>query len=151
MMKVILLKDIEKIGKKYEVKTVKAGYARNFLIPQGLARIADEKTLAWAEKQRELANKKAEEELKKIGALASEMDGLEVEIPVKLGEKEQLFEKVTASRIAARLKEMGYNIKKNQIEIPPQEIKELGEFEVKIKFKHNLESQIKIIVVEEKQ
>ncbi len=148
-MKVILLKDVEKIGKKYEVKTVKAGYARNFLIPQGLARIADEKTLAWVEKQRELAEKKAEEELEKVGSLASEMDELEVEIPVKLGEKEQLFEKVTAPKIAARLKELGYEIKKNQIELP-QEITELGEFEVKIKFEHNLETQIKVIVVEEK-
>lgn len=148
-MKIILLKDIEKVGKKYEVKIVKAGYARNFLIPQGLAKIADEKTLAWAYKQRELAEKKAEEELEKVGNLASELDGLEVEIPVKLGEKEQLFEKVTAPKIAARLKELGYEIKKNQIELP-QEITELGEFEVKIKFEHNLETQIKVIVVEEK-
>jgi len=148
-MKVILLKDVEKVGKKYEVKTVKAGYARNFLIPQGLAKIADEKTLAWAEKQRELAEKKAEEELAKVGNLASELDGLEVEIPVKLGEKEQLYEKVTAPKITARLKEMGYHIKKSQIELP-QEITELGEFEVKIKFEHNLETQIKVIVVEEK-
>ena len=148
-MKIILLKDVEKIGKKYEVKTVKAGYARNFLIPQGLAKIADERTLAWAHKQRELAEKKAEEELEKVGSLASEMDELEVEIPVKLGEKEQLFEKVSCQKIVTRLKELGYEIKKSQIELP-QEITELGEFEVKIKFEHNLETQIKVIVVEEK-
>ena len=149
-MKVILLKDVEKIGRKYEVKIVKAGYARNFLIPQGLAKIADEKTLAWVEKQREVAEKKAEEELEKVGSLASKMDELEVEIPVKLGEKEQLFEKVTAQKIAAHLKELGYEIKKSQIELA-QEITELGEFEVKIKFEHNLETQIKVIVVEEKK
>ncbi len=149
-MKVILLKDVEKIGRKYEVKTVKAGYARNFLIPQGLAKIADEKTLAWVEKQREVAEKKAEEELEKVGSLASKMDELEVEIPVKLGEKEQLFEKVTAQKIATHLKGLGYEIKKSQIELA-QEITELGEFEVKIKFEHNLETQIKVIVVEEKK
>lgn len=149
-MKIILLKDVEKIGKKYEIKAVKAGYARNFLIPRGLAKIADEKILAWALKQRELTEKKAEKELEKVGNLASEMDGLEVEIPVKLGEKEQLYEKVTAPKIAARLKELGYGIKKSQIEFP-QEITELGEFEVKIKFEHNLETQIKVIVVEEKK
>lgn len=148
-MKVILLKDIEKLGKKYEVREVKAGYARNFLIPQGLAKIADEEVLEWVRKQQELAKKKAEEALKKTGDLASEMDGLEVEIPVKVGEKGQLFEKVTEQRIAGRLKEMGYDIKKSQIEVT-EELGELGEFEAKIKFEHNLETQIKIIVVEEK-
>ncbi|MBZ9573048.1 50S ribosomal protein L9 [Patescibacteria group bacterium] len=149
-MKVILLKDVEKLGKKYEIKTVKAGYARNFLIPRGLAKIADEKILEWAKKQRELEEKKAEEELKKIGDLVSEIDGLEVEIPVKVGEKEQLFEKVTEQKIAVKLKELGYDIKKDQIEMS-QEIKELGEFEMKIRFEHNLEAQIKVIVVEEKE
>ncbi len=148
-MKVILLKDIEKLGKKYEVKEVSDGYARNYLIPQELVKIADQKSLEWAKKQQELRESTAEEELKKIGQMASEMDGLEVEISVKLGEKEQLFEKITTQKIAGALKELGYDIKKTQIEIP-QEIEELGEFEAKIKFEHNLETQIKIIVSEEK-
>lgn len=144
-----MLKDIEKIGKKYQVKEIKAGYARNFLIPQGLAKIADEETLAWAEKQKEAMEKKAEEDLKKIGDLASQMDGLEVEIPVKVGEKEQTFEQVSEQRILKRLKEMGYGLKKSQIELA-KPIKELGEFPVKIKFTHNLEAEIKVIVVAEK-
>jgi len=149
-MKVILLKDIEGLGKKYEIKEVADGYARNFLIPRKLAKIANEEVLEWAKKQQELEAQKAEEELKKIGDLASEMDGLEVEIPVKLGEKGQLFEKITPQKIASALREMGYEIKKTQIEIP-QEIKEVGEFEVKVKFEHNLEAQIKLIVVEEQK
>ena len=148
-MKVILLKDIEKLGKKYEIKKVNDGYARNYLIPQELVKIADQKSLEWIKKQQESQEKEAEEELKKIGQMASGMDGLEVEIPVKLGEKGQLFEKITTQKIVSALKELGYDIKKTQIEIP-QEIEELGEFEVKIKFEHNLETQIKIIVSEEK-
>ncbi len=147
-MRVVLLKDIEGVGKKYQVKEVADGYARNYLIPQGLAKIADEETMEWARRQEELKEQKAEEELKKIGELASKMDGLEVEIPVKVGEKGQLFEKVTAQKIASALKEMGYEVKKTQIELP-QEIKEVGEFEAKIKFEHNLEAQIKVIVMEE--
>lgn len=147
-MKVVLLKDVENLGKKYEIKEVADGYARNFLIPRKLAKIADEETLKWAQKQQELAAQKAEEELKKVGELASQMDGLEVEIPIKVGEKGQLFEKITPQKIASALKEMGYEIKKSQIEIS-QEIEEPGEFEAKIKFEHNLEAQIKIIVSEE--
>lgn len=148
-MKVVLLRDIEKLGKKYEIKEVADGYARNYLIPHGIAKIATEETLEWAKKQQELQEKKATEELKKVGNLVSEMDELEVEIPVKIGEKGQFFEEVTVQRVAAKLKEMGYDIKKNQIEIP-EEIKELGEFDAKIKFEHNLEAKIKIIVFEEK-
>jgi len=148
-MRVILLKDIEKLGKKYEIKEVSDGYARNYLIPKGLAKIASEENIKVLEQQRKLQEEKAGENLAEVGKLASEMDGLEVEIPIKVGEKGQFFEKITPQKIASKLKEMGYDIKKDQIEIP-QEIKELGEFDVKIKFEHNLESQIKVIVVEEK-
>jgi large subunit ribosomal protein L9 len=148
-MRVILLKDIEKLGKKYEVIEVANGYARNYLIPRGLAKIADKESIEWAKTQQEIEQKRAEEELAKIGELVSQIDGLEIEIPVKIGEKGQLFEKISSQKIAKKLKEEGFDIKKDQIEIP-EEIKELGEFEVKIKFEHNLEAEIKLIVTEEK-
>ena len=147
-MKIILLKDVEKLGKKYEVKEVAAGFARNYLIPQGLAKIADEKTLKWAKIKLEEGIKKAEEELEEIGKLASQIDGLEVETKVKIGDQGQLFEKITAQKVSKTLKEMGYNIDKSQIEM--SSIEELGEFPIKIKFDHNLEAEIKLIVVEEK-
>jgi len=147
-MKVILLKDIEKLGKKYEIKEVAAGFARNYLIPRRLAKIADEKAIEWAKRKMEEKIKKAEEELKKIGDLASQIDGLEVETKVKVGDKGQFFEKVTPQKISKTLKEMGYNIDKSQIELA-QSIGELGEFPVKIKFDHNLEAEIKVIVTEE--
>ncbi len=147
-MRVVLLQDVEKIGKKYEVKEVADGYARNHLIPQGLAKPATDEALKWAKEQQDEKEKQAEEELEKAGSLASSMDGLEVEIKVKVGDKGQLFENINAQKIAARLKEMGYDIKKNQIFLA-QDIEDLGEYEAKIRFEHNLEVQIKIIVVEE--
>ena len=146
-MKIILLKDIENIGKKYEVKEIKDGYARNFLLPQNLVKIADEKNLEWLKNQLELEKKKSEEELVEISKLASKIDGLEVEIPVKVGDKGQLFEKITPQKIAVCLKELGYNISKNNI--ATEDITELGEFPVKIKFDHNLEAEIKLIVIEQ--
>jgi len=143
------LQDIENLGKKYEIKEVKDGYARNFLIPKGLAKPATEEALKWLETQKEAEAKKAEEELKMVQERATAIDGLEVIIPVKIGEDGQLFESITSQKISEKLKELGFEIRKTQIDLL-EPIKELGEFPVKIKFEHNLEAEIRVIVIEEK-
>ncbi|MBM3257920.1 MAG: 50S ribosomal protein L9 [Candidatus Nealsonbacteria bacterium] len=144
-MKVILLKDVEKVGKQFEVKEVKEGYARNFLISKGLAKPATDEALKWLEVQKEIREKKAEDELKKAQELASKMDDMELNMPVKVGEEDQLFESINSQKISDKLKEMGFEIKKTQIELA-EPIKELGEFPIKIKLEHNLEVEIRIIV-----
>jgi large subunit ribosomal protein L9 len=144
-MKVILLEDIPKIGKKYEIKGVADGYARNFLFPNNLAKQATEQALKWLKTQKEIAEKKAEEALKKTQEQASKMEGLEVEIMVRVGDEGQLFESITGQKIADKLKEMGYEIKKSQIELD-RPIKETGEFPLKIRFEYNLEIEIRVIV-----
>lgn len=148
-MRVILLQNIEKLGKKYEIKEVKDGYARNFLIPKGLAKPVTKEALKWRDLQKEIEEKKAEEELKHFQKIASAIDGQEIIIPVKIGEKDQLFESITNQKIAEKLKELGFEVKRNQIDLS-KPIKELGEFPIKIKFEHNLEAEIKVIVVEER-
>jgi len=148
-MKVVLLEDIEKIGKKFEVKEIKDGYARNFLLPKGLVKIATEEVLEWANLQKESLEHKAEESLKEIQEVASKMEGLEVTISTKVGEKEELYEKITQQKVADKIKEMDFKIKKEQV-IMENPIEEIGEFPVKIKFDHNLEAEITVIVVEEK-
>ena len=148
-MKVILLQDVDKLGKKYEAKNVSDGYARNFLIPQGLAKPATEEALRWLEAQKEILIKKAEEALKQTQEFASSLDGIEVIFPVKVGEEEQLFESVTVQKIADKLKELGFEVKKNQI-ILEDSIKAIGEYPVRIHLEHNLEPEIKLMVVEEK-
>ena len=149
-MQVILLKDVEKIGKKFEVKEIKDGYARNFLIPQGLAKQATEEAIKWLETQKEIEEKKAEEDLKKIQEIASAIDDQEIIIQVKIGDQDQLFESINSQKLSEKLKEAGFNIKKSQIELP-EPIKELGEFPVKIKFEHNLEAEIRVIVTKEEK
>ena len=144
-MRVILLKDVAKIGKKFEVKEVKDGYARNFLIPQQLAKLATKEALMWLETQKEAEEKVAEDDLKKSQGVASSIDDREVIIEVKVGDQDQLFEAINAQKIVDKLKEMGFEVKKNQIELP-EPIKELGEYPVKIKFEHNLEVEIMVIV-----
>ncbi|TSC75697.1 MAG: large subunit ribosomal protein L9 [Parcubacteria group bacterium Gr01-1014_30] len=148
-MRVILLQDVDKLGKKYDIKEVKAGYARNFLFPQGLAKPSTKQALKWVNAQQEIEVAKSEEELKAIQGLASKIDGQEIAIAVKVGQEGQLFESISAQRVADKLGELGFEIKKSQI-ILASPIKELGEFPIKIKFNHNLEADVKIIVVEEK-
>jgi len=148
-MKIILLQDVDDLGKKYEVKEVKDGYARNFLLPKKLAQAATKKALKWLEDQKEIIQKEAEEDLKKAKELASKIDGVEVPIEVKVGDEGQLFESVNNQKIAEKLKEMGYEVKKSQIKLQ-HPIKELGEFPVKLNFEHNLESEITVIVSAEK-
>ena len=82
-MKVILLQDVEGLGKKYEVKEVKDGHARNLLLPKKLARAATKQTLKWLTDQKEVIEKEAEEDLKKAQGLASNLDGEEINIMVK--------------------------------------------------------------------
>ncbi len=148
-MKVILLQDVDKVGKKFQVKTVSDGYAKNFLFPKNLAKPATPEALKWLEMQEEIGRKKAEEHLQETEKIASSIDGAEVIVPVKVGDEGQLFESVNAQKIAEKLKELGVEIKKSQI-ILEEPIKELGEYPVKVKFDHNLEAEVKVIVSEEK-
>jgi large subunit ribosomal protein L9 len=147
-MRVILLQDVDKIGKKYEVKNVSDGHARNFLIPKGLVKPATRESLKWLEMQKEILRKKAEEDLEKVEGQASSIDGMEVIIPVKVGDEGQMFESINVQKISEKLKELGFDIKKPQI-ILPDPIKEMGEFPVKIHFAHNLEVEIKVIITQE--
>ena len=146
-MKVVLLQDVRKIGRIYEIKEVANGYATNFLIPKNFAKKATRETVDWAIKHQRIREEKAKVDLGKTARTLSQMDGLEVEISAKAGDRGQTFEKINSQKIATRLQEMGFDIKKNQI-ILEQDIKEIGEYEVKIIFAHNLECQIKIIVAE---
>lgn len=147
-MKIILLQDVEDVGKKYEVKEVKDGYARNFLIPKKLVKLANKKNLKWLQENKEVMDKEAEEDLKKSQELASKLDDLEVNIVVKVGPEGQLFESINNVKISEKLKEMGFDVKKSQI-VLEKPIKELGEFPVKISLDHNLEPEVTVIISED--
>lgn len=144
-MKVILLQNIDNLGKKYEVKKVKAGYAKNFLIPKGLAKEATKENLEWLKIQKEKESEKAEKELKEFQALASKLDGQEITFNLRIGEDNKLFGSVNTLKICQELEDLGFKIKKSQIELASP-IKELGEFPLKIKLPHGLEAEIRVIV-----
>jgi large subunit ribosomal protein L9 len=148
-MKVILLEDIENLGKKYEIKEVANGYARNYLIPKRLAKPATKNMLDWLRKQKAKEEKIAEERLKNAQKIASRLEGQEVTIAVKVGKEGQLFESITAQRISQELKKLGFDIKKSQIGLEGP-IKEIGEFPLRVHLPEGLEAEIKVIVSEEK-
>ena len=147
-MKVILMQNVEDVGKKYEVKEVKDGYARNFLIVKKLAKPATKQALKWLDSQKENIEKEVEEELKKFQELASNLDDLEVQITLKVGDEGQLFESVNAQKIVEKLQEMGFDVKKSQIDLQ-EAIKQTGEFKVKINLEHNLEAEINLSILPE--
>jgi large subunit ribosomal protein L9 len=148
-MKVILLQNIDGLGKRYDVKTVKDGYARNFLIPQHLVKPATKATLSELEAIKKREVKKVEEHLVETQKSASEIDGQEIVFSVKTGEEGRLFEAITSLKIVKKLKEMGFKIKKDQV-ILDKPLKELGEFPVKITLDHQLEANIRVIIESEK-
>ncbi|MCX6722261.1 MAG: 50S ribosomal protein L9 [Candidatus Staskawiczbacteria bacterium] len=148
-MKVILLQDVDGLGKKYEIKEVKNGHARNLLLPEKLARAATKEALKWLASQKEVIEKEAEEDLKKSQALASGLESLELNIVVKVGDEGQLFESINVQKIVEKLKEMGFEVKKSQVKLA-NPIKDVGEYPITISLDHNLEAEIKVVVTSEK-
>ncbi len=144
-MKVILLKDVPNTGRKNDIKEVSPGFARNFLIPKKLAVVADNESLKKLEIKKKVESENATKELKEIEAIVSKIDGQEIEINIKAGKEGQLFESVNKQKISEHLKEMGYNINKEDVVLETP-IKEVGEFPIKLKFDHNLEAEVRIII-----
>ena len=149
-MKVILLENVEKLGIKGDIKEVANGYARNLLIPNKKAIMATKEEIAKLEKQKQVEAQQAEQELSRYQEVATQLDGLELEILAKVGEEGKLFGTITANQVVEKLKEQGIEIQKNQVKLTDP-IKELGEYEINIVFPHNLEAKIKIIVAGEKK
>ena len=114
-MKIILLKDVPNLGKELDIKDVKPGYARNFLIPQNLVVPATKRNLQWQE--RELAKKKLREEqkTKELQEMIKKLKNLKLQISVKTGSKGELFEKITSIKIVNLLKKEGFEISKENI------------------------------------
>jgi len=132
-------------GRKNDLKEVSPGFARNFLISKGLAVIADADSLKKLELKKKVDSENAAKELKEVEAIVSKIDGQEVEINVKTGKEGQLFESVNKQKISEHLKEMGYNVDKEDVVLETP-IKEAGEFPVKLRFGHNLEAEVRIII-----
>jgi large subunit ribosomal protein L9 len=145
-MKVILKQDIKNLGKKDSIVDVSDGYARNFLIPKGLAAEATAAALNEARAKNEALKHKKENELSDAVALAERMSGLEVIVKSKAGANGKLFGSITGKDIADQLKaQHKINIDKKML-ILPEAIKSLGETEVEVKLYAGVSTKIKVKV-----
>ena len=147
-MKVILRKEQEKLGAVGSTVEVKDGYARNYLIPKGLAYPANEGNVRALEEEKKQLHRRESKQLKAGQALAAEIEKLSITIKVKVGEDDKLFGSVTSQDIADAVKEKGIELDKRIIDIP-EPIKSLGIYTIDAKLPSNVVGKIKVWVVRE--
>ncbi len=148
-MKVILIKDVKKLGTTGEIKEVSAGYARNYLIPQGLALEATHTRLKETEEKDLKQQKQKEKEEAAAGVLQEQLDGKSIRLLARTGGSDKLFGAITVKEIAEALqKEHGIKIDKKKIELKDP-IKHLGTYEAKVKIYPSIQANIQIIVAAE--
>ncbi len=148
-MKVILLKDIKKLGKVGDVVEVTDGYARNYLIPRSLAEQSTAGKLKNLKEIEKAEQRKAEQQNKEAEKLAEKLNGVEITINAKAGEEEKLFGSITSNDIAEEiLNSLGINIDKKDIELDTP-IKSLGTHTIDINLYSGIKPQVKVCVVPE--
>ena len=147
-MEVILRKEHEKLGAVGTKVVVKDGYARNYLIPRGLAFQATEGALQALEEEKKQAERRSTKELKSSEKLSQELEKVSITIQMKVGEDEKLFGSVTSQMIADSLKEKGFEIDKRIIDLE-EPIRALGIYNVSIKLHQNVAGKVKVWVVRE--
>lgn len=147
-MKIILKKDYETLGKAGEIVTVKNGYGRNFLIPNGIAVTATERNMRILEEENKFQKVREEKGKRQAEALAKELEKISITAAVAVGEEDRVFGSVTSQTIGELLQEKGYKIDKRKI-ILDEPIKALGVYTVPIKIHPEVEAKVRIWVVKE--
>jgi large subunit ribosomal protein L9 len=147
-MKVMLIKDVYKLGRAGDVKKVADGYGRNFLIPQGLAVLATPGALKQVERIRAQAEIRREAQNEELKGLADSIEGVVLTFAAKAGETDKLYGSITLQNIADALQEKTrYEVKRHQIDLQP--IRMLGEYTAPVRLTMDLVPEIKIIVYRE--
>lgn len=147
-MKVILLRDVDTVGRAGDVVQVAPGYARNYLIPKRQALLATDANVAQFESQRRQHEAATEREKRAAEALATELEKTSLTASVKVGEGERLFGSVTAQSIVDLLKEQGHDIDRRQVELA-EPIRTLGVYNVALRLHAEVRATVKLWVVKE--
>ncbi|HUI91303.1 MAG TPA: 50S ribosomal protein L9 [Chitinivibrionales bacterium] len=147
-MEVVLKKDHDKLGKAMDVVNVKDGYARNFLIPQGIAVVATEGNRKAVAESKRIAEKREEKKQKEAREQAKQIEKIPCTIKAKVGEDDRLFGSVTTQEIADFLAKEGFAVDKKDLELE-EPIKQLGVYSVKITLYKDVIANLKVWVVKE--
>jgi large subunit ribosomal protein L9 len=143
-MKVLLIKDVKGLGKAGEIKNAKDGYARNYLIPKGFAKLATPEVIKEWEEEQKRKEVELKKEIAKLNELKEKIESTPIIIKHKLGANGQLYGAITNKEVAEALKEKGIEIDKKHIEM--KQIKTVGEYEIDIKLGHGIHAKLKLIV-----
>ncbi len=147
-MDIILLDHIELVGAKHEVVKVKDGYGRNYLIPRGLAIVANKANMNQLEGLKKMASKKEAALVGSYRELAAQIAGQTLIIKAKAGESGRLFGSVNAHHIVSALKELGVVVEKRIVEMP-EEVKEVGAYKALVRFHPEVIAEAAFEVVSE--
>ncbi|MGH9361025.1 MAG: 50S ribosomal protein L9, partial [Thermoanaerobaculia bacterium] len=134
-MRVILMSDQRHLGRRGQVVEVKPGYARNYLIPQGLALEATNANRAYFEQQKDKIDARHEREREAAAEVAARLAGLRLTVPKRVGETDTLYGSVTAGEVAALLAEQGIEVDRRRIDLEGG-IKTLGDHPVRVELHH---------------
>jgi large subunit ribosomal protein L9 len=145
-MKVILKRDVKGLGHTGDVKEVKAGYARNLLLPTGAAAMADANALANWERHRGEREAREQSIRSEAEATAERLRELKLEVAVKAGEKNRLFGSVTNREIADLIAKEGIEVDRHSVHLR-EPIKTLGEFKVDVKLMPGVDAELTVSVV----
>lgn len=147
-MDVILRQDVEKVGRAGEMVTVKDGFARNYLLPQGLAFLATEGNRKRLEAERAQRGKKHAAEVSASREVAARLEAVSLTFTMKAGEGDKLFGSVTASEIAERLKAEGFSLDKKAVELE-EPLKALGVYKIPVRLHAEVKPEVRVWVVRE--
>jgi len=146
-VKVILRQDVEKLGAEGDVVSVRAGYARNYLLPKGYAYEATPANLRRLEEERQRAEERARREYLEARRRAKALEGVSLTFQARAGEESKLFGSITNADIADKLNELGldFEVDRRQVELE-EPIKTLGVFSVPIRLHAEVRPEIKVWV-----
>lgn len=147
-MKVILQQDVHNLGRLGDIVKVREGYARNFLVPRGLAVMADEGNVRRLEHQKRVAAARAARLLADARALADRIGQTAVSIKVQAGEEGKLFGAVTNRDIAEAMAAEGVNVDRRQVELA-EPIKQIGVFTVPVRLHADVTGSVKVYVIQQ--
>jgi len=146
-LKVVLIQDVPKLGTKFQVVEVSEGYARNYLIPKGLAQPATPSLLTEIEKRRQRERLREQHEIEKAQAIAQKLANIVVEIAVPAGEGGRLYHAVSAHEIVQKLKEQhGIEIDRNRV-LLDEPLRSLGIHTVPVRLHRQVRTNFKVNIV----